>query len=122
MNLDDYFEMVKKALGLPADLKLVIKPNHPTLKGQVINDTVYIYTDDPEEAKYIILHECLDLMITKLLQYARATNDPNEIYHVKEAVVEVLTRLICDDRLKRYATTNYIITILSKLGRHDLIE
>ena len=122
MNLQQYFDMVKKALGLPNDLKLVIKPDHPTLNGEAIDDTVYIYTNDPEEAKYVILHECLDLLITRLIEYARTARDPSEIYTVKEAMIEILARLISDDRLKRYATTNYIITILSKLGRHDLIE
>mgnify|MGYP000008671852 CR=1 FL=1 len=122
MSLDDYFEMVKKALALPAELRLVVKPGHPTLNGEVINDTIFVYTDDPEEAKYVIIHECLDLLITRLIQYARSTNDPDKIYEVKEAIVEILARLISPDRLRQYATTNYIISILSKLCRSDLIE
>jgi len=122
VNLHDYFELVKRALALPPELRLVIKPGHPTLNGEVINDTIFVYTVDPEEAKYVIIHECLDLLITRLIQYARSTNDPDKIYEVKEAIVEVLARLISEDRLRQYATTNYIITILSRLGRRNLIE
>jgi len=120
-KLEEYFEILKQALGLPRELKLVVKPQRGEYLGEVIGNLVYIYTEDEDEARATLLHELIDVLITSLINYAKREPEPEEIYKVKEAVVETLCRLVDDKQVLTAASTNHVVSILRKIGREDMI-
>ena len=122
-ELEEYFNTVKRALGLPNDLRLVIKKYDPRYKGKVEGNVVYVYTNNVNEAKSVILHECVDLLISTLLKYAiHNINDSDGVYKVKEAIVNTICDLVGDEQLERAEAVNYISRIFHRLKLGSYLE
>lgn len=100
-ELHQYFNDLKLKFSLPEYFELKWMPDPESkYKGKVTDTTVYIFDDDLEEARRTLLHEIIDLYITKL---SLALNDPQvvknetEAYYLKEAVVERILSFIFEN-------------------------
>lgn len=95
-------------------------------RGYVSKDgkCIFIFNEDEKSAKETLLHEVVDLLITKL---AIAIRDPavaksDEIYNIKEAVVEAIRKLIVEEQVIKKGSREEIIRELKRLGGEELIE
>jgi len=121
-EIEELFKILKHAFGLPREMKLVLREEDPVYMGLVDGDKIYVYANSVEDAKNVLVHECIDILISALISYAMRTGDAEEIYRVKEAVVGVLERVVDENKLLRYGTTNFLASVLKRMGRSDLVE
>jgi len=113
--MKDFFRRLKYALHLPKDTKLHLVPAACKYRGVVSKDgkDIFIFDSDKET----LLHETIDLLITKLLVYRGG-----DIYEVKEAVVEIICSLISPEKVVERGSIEEIIDELQKRGFQDLVE
>lgn len=120
-----FFEKLKAALHLPDELELKWLPDSRCCyRGYVAANTIFIFDKDEEKAKETLLHEVVDLLVTKL---ATAIRNPevaraDEIYNIKEAVVEALRKLITEEEVIKKGSREQIIKELKRLGYGVLVE
>jgi hypothetical protein len=125
MNLYEYFEKIKAALHLPEETELRYLPGKGgKYRGLVSKDgrTIFVFDEDEEAAKETLLHEVIDLLVTRL---ALALRDPeiarsNELYSVKEAVVEALRKLITEEEIAKKGAREQIVKELKRLGCEEI--
>jgi len=125
MNLYDFFENLKLALHLPEDIELRWLPGKGgKYRGMVSKDckTIFIFDEDEEAAKETLVHEVIDLLVTRL---AIAAQNPvarsDELYDIKEAVVEALRKLMTDEEIVKAGSRHAVIKQLKRLGGSDYI-
>jgi hypothetical protein len=83
-------------------LKVVWKPGHSKLAGEVIGKTIYIYVDDPDEAFETLAHEFVEYIITRpqkpLLRFINALSllVREQAYRETDKIAEALSKMLID--------------------------
>jgi len=94
MKLQAYFNNLKFLFKLPADVKLRwIPDDRCRYRGFVSDDnTIFIFDTDESRARETLLHEIVDMLITRLA--VKLANNVKSRYWMKEAVVDTLIRAL----------------------------
>jgi len=115
----DLFELLKQALGLPEELELVEDAGIGSpFDGQAEGGRVYLRGGDV----HALIHECVDILLTALISYARREGDTGLVLVAKEAVAEALARVVGEKELLTAASTNLLARILASEGEEELVE
>jgi len=100
--LEQALERLKDLTGLGRELKVVWKPGHGKLAGEVIGKTIYIYVDDPDEAVETLAHEFVEYIITRpqkpLLRFINALSllVREQAYRETDKIAEALSKMLID--------------------------
>jgi len=100
--LEQALERLKDLTGLGLELKVVWKPGHSKLAGEVIGKTIYIYVDDPDEAVETLAHEFVEYIITRpqkpLLRFINALSllVREQAYWETDKIAEALSKMLID--------------------------
>ena len=128
MNLYDFFEYLKHALHLPEELELRWLPGKGgKYRGMVSKDcrTIFIFDEDEEDARETAVHEAVEVLIVRLAQLITnptLAREERELYNLKEAVVEVIRKLVTEEQIVKRGSVNEIVKRLRELGGTDYIE
>jgi|GEM_PF-5997700 hypothetical protein len=94
-ELEIYFKRLKREFYLPEELQLRwIPDNTCPYRGCVSGNIIYIFDEDLNQAKETLLHEILDLFVTKLSFIIKEPKiaRTRQTYELKEVVVETLRK------------------------------
>jgi hypothetical protein len=100
--LEQALERLKDLTGLGRELKVVWKPGHSKLAGEVIGKTIYIYVDDPDEAFETLAHEFVEYIVTRpqkpLLRFINALSllVREQAYRETDKIAEALSKMLID--------------------------
>jgi len=115
----DLFELLKQALGLPEELELVEDADSGSpFDGRAGGGRVYLHRDEV----HTLIHECVDILLTALISYARREGDTGLVLVAKEAVAEALARVVGEGEILTAASTNLLARILASEGEEEFVE
>ena len=99
--LKDELEKLKQITGINAGYKIVWTPKIESKKeGEVLGETIYIYSCNLETAVHTLQHEFFDILVCRTNKpYVEVINTllsviSEKTYQEKEEVVEILVRLV----------------------------
>jgi len=102
-GLDKELETLKSKSGLEADFRVVWLPRQESKKeGEVVGRTIFIYSQNMDEALQTLRHEFVDFVISGAIKpYLKVINAllsaiSEDTYKKKEEVVETLLKLLSD--------------------------
>jgi len=103
--LKDELEKLEKSIGIKTEYKVVWTPKvEYTKEGEVLGNTIYIFSCNLEDAIHTLQHEFFDILICRTHKpYIEVINTllsiiSEKTYQEKEDVVEILVRLArCSD-------------------------
>lgn len=113
--MNQYFEMLKSVFYLPKELKLEWIPDSQCkYRGYVSQDcsTIFIFDVDEADARETLLHEIIDMLVSGVAIRSRV----EDIYPIKEGVVETLRKLIPVKEVEIEGSRREIIEELEKYG------
>jgi hypothetical protein len=103
--LEKELERLKARTGIKTEFKVVWSPKSDSKKeGKVVGDTIFIYSLDVDRALQTLRHEFVDFIISSAIEpYLKLVNTflsaiSEDAYKKKEEVVEMLLKLLVDDR------------------------
>lgn len=101
--LEEELEMLKARSGVKTGFKVVWLPKPDSRKeGEVVGRTIFVYSQDPDDALQTLRHEFLDAIISSAVEpYLKLVNAllsaiAEQAYNKKEEVVERLLKLLSD--------------------------
>jgi hypothetical protein len=100
--LEQALERLKDLTGLGRELKVVWKPGHSKLAGEVVRNTIHIYVDDPDEALETLAHEFVEYIIARpqkpLLRFINALSllVREQAYQETDKIAEALSKMLMD--------------------------
>jgi hypothetical protein len=101
--LEEELERLKTRTGMKVEFKVVWLPKVDSKKeGEVVGDTIFIYSIDVDDALQTLRHEFVDVVVSSAIEpYLKLVNVllsaiSEEAYKKKEMVVETLLRLLVD--------------------------
>jgi hypothetical protein len=105
--LEEELERLKARAGMKTDFKVVWAPKADSKKeGEVVGDTIFIYSLDVNGALQTLRHEFVDVIVSSAIQpYLKLINVllstiSEDAYKKKEEVVEMLLKLLVDEDSK----------------------
>lgn len=105
--LEKELEKLKARAGMQRNFKVAWLPKADSKKdGEVVGDTIFIYSLDFDEALQTLRHEFVDAVVSSAIEpYLKLVNvllsAISEVaYKKKEEVVETLLKLLADDDSK----------------------
>lgn len=97
--------MLKARSGVKTGFKVVWLPKPDSGKeGEVVGSTIFVYSQDPDEALQTLRHEFVDAVISSIVEpYLKVINAllsavSEQAYNKKEEVVERLLKLLVDGK------------------------
>ena len=101
-GLEEELARLKRTVPFEETLTVCWTPQkHSKVSGEVVGNTIYIYDEDPQEAKNTLKHEYLDCLLTrKMIEPLIAIVNTliklkeMEIYKAKEQIVSILSKLV----------------------------
>lgn len=104
--LEEELERLKDRAGIKTDFTVVWSPKADSKKEvEVVGDSIFVYSLDVDEALQTLRHEFVDFIISSAIApYLKLVNVllstiSEDAYKKKEEVVEMLLKLLVDDRL-----------------------
>jgi hypothetical protein len=104
--LKEELERLKAKTGIKTDFRVVWSPKADSKKeGEVVGNTIFVYSLDVEEALQTLRHEFVDLIVSSAIEpHLKLVNIllsaiSEDAYKKKEEAVETLIKLLVDDRL-----------------------
>ena len=101
--LKEELERLKARAGIKTEFKVVWSPKADSKKeGEVVGDTIFVYSIDVDEALQTLRHEFVDTVVSSAIQpYLKLINVllsaiSEDAYKKKEDVVEKLLKLLID--------------------------
>ena len=100
--LEQSLERLKDLTGLGRELKVVWKPGRNKLAGEVVENTIHIYVEDPDEALNTLAHEFVEYIITRpqkpLLRFINALSllVREQAYQETDKTAEALSKMLID--------------------------
>lgn len=102
-KLEAELERLKARSGVKADFKVVWLPRPDSRKeGEVVGSTIFVYSQNIEEAVQTLRHEFVDAIISSIVEpYLKVINAllstiAEQAYNKKEGVVGALLKLLSD--------------------------
>lgn len=102
--LEKELERLKARTGMKTDFKVFWSPKvDSTKEGEVVGDSIFVYSLDVAEALQTLRHEFVDVVVSSAIQpYLKLVNVllsaiSEDAYKKKEEVVETLLKLLVDD-------------------------
>jgi galactitol-specific phosphotransferase system IIB component len=103
--LKEELERLKTRTGIKTDFRVVWSPKADSKKdGEVVGNTIFVYSLDVDKALQTLQHEFVDIIVSSAIQpYLKLINVllstiSEDAYKKKEKVVEMLLKLLVDDR------------------------
>lgn len=103
IKLEEELERLKARSGVKAGFKVVWLPKPDFKKeGEVVGSTIFVYSQDPDDALQTLRHEFVDAVISSIVEpYLKVVNAllsaiSEQAYDKKEEVVEALLKLLSD--------------------------
>lgn len=103
--LDEELERLKARAGIKTDFTVVWSPKADSKKeGEVLGDTILVYSLDVDGALQTLRHEFVDFIISSSIEpYLKLVNVllstiSEDAYKKKEEAVETLLKLLVNDR------------------------
>jgi hypothetical protein len=100
-KLKNELKALKRKAGITDDLDVVWAPNVDSgLSGEVKGNTIYIYESEEEKAVNTLIHEFIDLLVSRTLElYVSLVNAMIKLlsdiaYRRKEETIETIARLL----------------------------
>lgn len=103
--LEEELERLKARAAIKTEFKVFWSPKADSKKeGEVVGNTIFIYSLDVDEALQTLRHEFVDIIVSSAIQpYLKLVNVllsaiSEDAYKKKEEAVEMLLKLLVDDR------------------------
>lgn len=103
--LEKELERLKTRTGMKTEFKVVWSPRADSKKeGEVVSDTIFIYSIDVDDALQTLRHEFVDVVVSSATEpYLKLVNVllsaiSEEAYKKKEMAIETLLKLLINDR------------------------
>jgi len=120
-KLKNELKALKRKAGITDDLDVVWAPDADSkLSGEVRGNTIYIYESEEEKAVNTLIHEFIDLLVSRTLElYVSFANAMikllNDIaYRRKEEIIETIARLLASQEGENMPQCTYG----ARKGRH----
>jgi hypothetical protein len=101
-ELEQALERFKDLTGLGQELKVAWKPGRSKLTGEVVGNTIYIYTEDPDKALNTLAHEFVEYIIARpqkpLLRFINALllHVREQAYQETDEAAEAISKILID--------------------------
>ena len=97
-DLQKLLDEIAKITGWGRDLRVVYRPReNPEVLGEVRGRLIYIYASDPDEAKYALIHEYAEWLLSQYLAACLTAREGLLTRHFqaqKELIVDAIARTI----------------------------